>query len=293
MRNFKRLFKLIKGRYRYLVISLVMILIIQLLELISPILVMNVLDEGLSGVEYPWVQVEEMGEKTIKFNNKFYKQERHLDDTDKIIGDASVVIIKRDYYLIEDKIEIGVNEIVDGKLVVTTKDNVFSYDAIRIQKEDVRTFYSPIEMILWTYIVLIALKTLINIVCSFIQRVATNKIINGLARDGRTIAFQAVERLPLKVFESEPAGKTASRIASDVDGLINLYRLVINVFLSAILSFVFAYVGMFYLDPLLALLSFVIYPIAFVWIKLFLKYLKKIAVKVNESRSLIQTKAIG
>ena len=206
MRNFKRLFKLIKGRYRYLVISLVMILIIQLLELISPILVMNVLDEGLSGVEYPWVQVEEMGEKTIKFNNKFYKQERHLDDTDKIIGDASVVIIKRDYYLIEDKIEIGVNEIVDGKLVVTTKDNVFSYDAIRIQKEDVRTFYSPIEMILWTYIVLIALKTLINIVCSFIQRVATNKIINGLARDGRTIAFQAVERLPLKVFESEPAG---------------------------------------------------------------------------------------
>ena len=110
MRNFKRLFKLIKGRYRYLVISLVMILIIQLLELVSPILVMNVLDEGLSGVEYPWVQVEEMGEKTIKFNNKFYKQERHLDDTDKIIGDASVVIIKRDYYLIEDKIEIGVNE---------------------------------------------------------------------------------------------------------------------------------------------------------------------------------------
>ena len=290
MRNFKRLFKLIKGRYRYLVISLVMILIIQLLELVSPILVMNVLDEGLSGVEYPWVQVEEMGEKTIKFNNKFYKQERHLDDTDKIIGDASVVIIKRDYYLIEDKIEIGVNEIVDGKLVVTTKDNVFSYDAIRIQKEDVRTFYSPIEMILWTYIVLIALKTLINIVCSFIQRVATNKIINGLARDGRTIAFQAVERLPLKVFESEPAGKTASRIASDVDGLINLYRLVINVFLSAILSFVFAYVGMFYLDPLLALLSFVIYPIAFVWIKLFLKYLKKIAVKVNESRSLITGK---
>lgn len=290
MRNFKRLFKLIKGRYRYLVISLVMILIIQLLELLSPILVMNVLDEGLSGVEYPWVQVEEMGEKTIEFNDKFYKQERHLDDTDKIIGDASVVIIKRDYYLIEDKIEIGVNEIVDGKLVVTTKDNVFSYDAIRIQKEDVRTFYSPIEMILWTYIVLIALKTLINIICSFIQRVATNKIINGLARDGRTIAFQAVERLPLKVFESEPAGKTASRIASDVDGLINLYRLVINVFLSAVLSFVFAYVGMFYLDPLLALLSFVIYPIAFVWIKLFLKYLKKIAVKVNESRSLITAK---
>lgn len=294
MKNFKRLFKMIKGRYRYLVISLVMILIIQLLELVSPILVMNVLDEGLSGVEYPWVIVETLDDKTIEFNGKFYKQERHLTDGDNVLGDASVVIIKRDYYLIEDKIEVGTNEIVDDgaskKLQVTTKDNVFLYNVIRIEKEDVRTFYSPIETILWTFIVLITIKTVVNIICSFIQRVATNKIINGLAKDGRTMAFQAVERLPLKVFESEPFGKTASRIISDVDGLINLYRLVINVCLSAVLSFIFAYVGMFYLDPKLALLSFIIYPLAFLWIKVFLKYLKKIAVKVNESRSLITAK---
>ena len=294
MKNFKRLFKMIKGRYRYLVISLVMILIIQLLELVSPILVMNVLDEGLSGVEYPWVIVETLDDKTIEFNGKFYKQERHLTDDDNVLGDASVVIIKRDYYLIEDKIEVGTNEIVDDgaskKLQVTTKDNVFLYNVIRIEKEDVRTFYSPIETILWTFIILITIKTVVNIICSFIQRVATNKIINGLAKDGRTMAFQAVERLPLKVFESEPFGKTASRIISDVDGLINLYRLVINVCLSAVLSFIFAYVGMFYLDPKLALLSFIIYPLAFLWIKVFLKYLKKIAVKVNESRSLITAK---
>ena len=66
----------------------------------------------------------------------------------------------------------------------------------------------------------------------------------------------------------------AARIQTDVDGLIGLYRLSINVLLNAVLSFVLAYVGMFYLDPKLALLSFLIYPLAYIWIKVFLKYLK-------------------
>lgn len=290
MRNFKRLFKMMKGHYKYLIISLVMILLIQLLELASPLLVKNVLDEGLSGIEYPWVVVDSFDEKAVEYNNKYYKQERHLDDDDNVISDASIVIIKNDYYLIEEKIADGVNEIIDGKLVVTTKEDVYYYDVVKIEKNNVRTFYSPIEKTLWIFVILIAVKTVVNIICSFVQRVATNKIINMLARDGRTIAFQAVERLPLKVFEEEPAGKTASRIISDVDGLINLYRLVINVFLSAILSFIFAYIGMFYLDVKLALFSFIIYPLALIWIKVFLKYLKKIAVKVNESRSLITAK---
>ena len=59
MKNYKRLFRLIKGHYRYLVISILMILLIQALELVSPMLVKNVLDEGLSGVEYPWIEVLE------------------------------------------------------------------------------------------------------------------------------------------------------------------------------------------------------------------------------------------
>ena len=74
MKNYKRLFRLIKGHYRYLVISILMILLIQVLELVSPMLVKNVLDEGLSGVEYPWIEVLEEDEKTITFKNHYYKQ---------------------------------------------------------------------------------------------------------------------------------------------------------------------------------------------------------------------------
>lgn len=290
MKNYKRLFKLIKGHYSHFIISIIMILIIQGLELLSPLLVKNVLDEGLSGVEYPWVEVTTLDDKTIEFNNHYYKQLRHKDNDDVIIGNASIVIIKKNFYLINEEVEEGTRELIDDKIVITTSNGVFSYDYTLIPKTSVKTFYNPIISILRLFIILIAIKTVLMIIATYIQRVCTNKVINHLARTGRTIAFQSVERLPLKVFESEPAGKTASRITQDVDGLITLYRLLLNVFFSALLSFVFAYVGMFLLNPKLALLSFIIYPLAAIWIFIYLKFLKKTAVKVNESRSLITAK---
>lgn len=290
MKNYKRLFRLIKGHYRYLVISILMILLIQVLELVSPMLVKNVLDEGLSGVEYPWIEVLEEDEKTITFKNHYYKQYRHKDDNDVVIKDISVVIIKKNFYMIPEKVEEGTKELKNDKIIIANSKGTYYYDYVAIPSKEVKNFYNPIISILRLFIILIACKSIVMIIATYVQRICTNKVINHLAKEGRTIAFKSVERLPLSVFESEPAGKTASRITQDVDGLITLYRLLLNVFFNAMLSFVFAYIGMFILNPKLALLSFIIYPLAALWIFIYLKYLKKIAVKVNETRSLITAK---
>lgn len=290
MKNYKRLFRLIKGHYRYLVISILMILLIQVLELVSPMLVKNVLDEGLSGVEYPWIEVLEEDEKTITFKNHYYKQYRHKDDNDVVIKDISVVIIRKNFYMIPEKVEEGTKELKDDKIIIANSKGTYYYDYVAIPSKEVKNFYNPIISILRLFIILIACKSIVMIIATYVQRICTNKVINHLAKEGRTIAFKSVERLPLSVFESEPAGKTASRITQDVDGLITLYRLLLNVFFNAMLSFVFAYIGMFILNPKLALLSFIIYPLAALWIFIYLKYLKKIAVKVNETRSLITAK---
>lgn len=290
MKNYKRLFRLIKGHYRYLVISILMILLIQALELVSPMLVKNVLDEGLSGVEYPWIEVLEEDEKTVTFKNHYYKQYRHKDDNDVVIKDISVVIIKKNFYMIPEKVEEGTKELKDDKIIIANSKGTYYYDYVAIPSKEVKNFYNPIISILRLFIILIACKSIVMIIATYVQRICTNKVINHLAKEGRTIAFKSVERLPLSVFESEPAGKTASKITQDVDGLITLYRLLLNVFFNAMLSFVFAYIGMFILNPKLALLSFIIYPLAALWIFIYLKYLKKIAVKVNETRSLITAK---
>lgn len=290
MTNYKRLFKFIKGKKRYLVISLIMIIIVQTLNFLSPLIVKNILDDGVMGIEYPWVEVENNTSQSIYFEGKYYKQERHLAKNEHVIKKVSVVINKTSFYFIDSNIEEGHKEIVDNQLIISNKTGTFSYDARKLSVSEIGLFYQPITKSLVIFIILLFIKMILTIVCTFIQHFSTNRMVNWLARDGRTAAMRSVERLPIAEFEKEPAGKTASRITQDVDGLIILYRQLINLFASALLSFIFAYIGMFYLDYRLALLSFIIYPFVFIWVKLFLKKLRKRAVNVNEARSMLTAK---
>lgn len=289
MTNYKRLFKFIKGKKRYLVISLIMIIIVQVANFISPLLVKTVLDDCIMGIEYDWKEVLEDSDKAVHYNGHYYKQERHLDN-DTVIGDASIVILKTNFYFVNEKVVSGHNELSGNTLIVTTNDQEYRYEVCKLLPGEVVTFYQPILYTLVIFIVLLFVKSLITIICTFIQHFSTNRMVNWLARDGRTAAMLSVERLPIAEFEKEPAGKTASRITQDVDGLIILYRQLINLIASAILSFIFAYIGMFYLDYRLALLSLLIYPFVFIWVKIYLKKLHKTAVNVNESRSMLTGK---
>ncbi|MDY2902571.1 MAG: multidrug ABC transporter permease, partial [Bacilli bacterium] len=73
MRNYKRLFKILKGNYRYLVFSLILILLIQSLNFIQPLLVKGILDDCILGIEYEWVEVDAQDQYTVLYNNKLYK----------------------------------------------------------------------------------------------------------------------------------------------------------------------------------------------------------------------------
>ena len=289
MTNYKRLFRFIKGKKRYLVISLIMIIFIQVLNFISPLIVKTILDDCIMGIEYSWCEVSEESDYTVKYNDKYYIQERYLEDEEKL-NDASIVILETKFYFVEGKVVEGHKEIKNNILTIQTKDDTLFYTATKLGMSEVVSFYKPIMHTMILFIVLLFIKMILKIVCTFIQHVSTNKVVNWLARDGRTQAMHSIERLSIAEFEKEPAGKMATRITQDVDGLIILYRQLINLFASATLSFIFAYIGMFYLDYRLALISFVIYPFVYIWIRLFLKRLKKTAETSNEARSMLTAK---
>lgn len=290
MRNYKRLFKILKGNYRYLVFSLILILLIQSLNFIQPLLVKGILDDCILGIEYEWVEVDAQDQYTVLYNNKLYKQKRYLNENETFTDEASIVLFKGGFYFADSRISDGLKDIDGNTLTVKNSDNVYTYHVEKLSKSEIMSFYKPIYKTLIKFIILLFLEIVLAILFSYFQQMSTNRVINYLARDGRTLAMQAVERLPISVFESEPAGKMASRITTDVDGLIILYRQIINLFTNALLSFTFAYVGMFLLDYKLALLSFVIYPLVFIWIKFFLKKLKVVAERFNETRSMLTAK---
>ena len=294
MNNYKRLFKFLKGRMHWFYISFLMILIIQTLAFFSPLLVKTVLDEYILGIEYEWNEVESQDDYTVLYNGLYYKQTRHLNELDTVKKGASIVLYKNGFYFVDNYVVGGNKEIVEvgGKTYLTTSDNenIYTYDVVKLSKNDVFAFYEPVFPKLTLYIIIIFVKTLVTILCGFIQAYSINKVINYLANEGRTRAFKNIEYLPISYFETEPAGKMATRITSDVDGLIIMYRQLLLLFATAILSFVLAYIGMFILDYRLALITFVAYPLIYFWIRFFLKKLKNIAEKVNESRSMLTAK---
>lgn len=290
MKNFKRLFKLIKPFKGLAIVSIIMIIFVQILGFIGPLIVKEVLDNCLLGIEQPWYEIKEETNNSVNYLGKNYVQEKHLNNQE-IINDVYLVLIDHEYYLVNDPIVQGEMKIENNTLIINTKEGtIYTYEVINVPSSEIRLFYKPIIPTLILLLILLAVKSILSIIFSYIQQMTSNRVRYNIAKTGRTLATLAAERLPIVHFDDEPAGKMATRITNDVDGIINLYTLTFTVFLNAIFSFIFAYVGMFYLNPKLALLSLIIYPIAFIWMYIYLKFLKSTANKVNESRSLLNAK---
>lgn len=290
MNNFKRLFKLIKPFKGLAIVSIIMIIFVQILGFIGPLIVKEVLDNCLLGIEQPWYEIKEETNNSVNYLGKNYVQEKHLNNQE-IINDVYLVLIDHEYYLVNDPIVQGEMKIENNTLIINTKEGtIYTYEVINVPSSEIRLFYKPIIPTLIILLILLSVKSILSIIFSYIQQMTSNRVRYNIAKTGRTIATLAAERLPIVHFDDEPAGKMATRITKDVDGIINLYTLTFTVFLNAIFSFIFAYVGMFYLNPKLALLSLIIYPIAFIWMYIYLKFLKSTATKVNESRSLLNAK---
>ena len=242
------------------------------------------------GIEYDWVEVEKEDDYTVNYMNRIFKQDRYIDEDDKIIKNVSIFLYEARVYFVDEKIEVGSKKIVDNKLIISNEQDSFEYDILVLSSNEIYNFYNPMLYFIILIIIILFVKSVLTIVCNFIQQMCTNRCVNRMVMEERIKGMKAIERLPISEFEKEPAGKMASRITRDVDGLLIMYRQILNLFFAAILSFVFAYVGMFYLDKKLAILTIIFYPIVYIWTKVFLKLLKRIAEKVNESSSMLTSK---
>ena len=289
MKNFRRVFKYLKGRYHLLVATIVMIVLVQVLNFLSPLIVKTIIDDYILGIEYEWVEVDFESDKTVSYNNRHFIQTRFLE-TEDYIKEVSIIIYKNKYYFVDSQVSDGKRTITGDTLEVETQSGVLNYQVQVLSSSNITNFYRPVVKILIALILIMFIRGVLVIFSSYVAHLCTNRIASYIARDGRIDAMKSIERLPIREFELEPAGKMASRITHDVDGIIAYYRLSVNVITNAVLSFGFAYVGMFILDPKLALLSFLAYPLLYIWVRFFLKYLRKIAEKVNELRSLMTAK---
>ncbi|HHT55281.1 MAG TPA: ABC transporter ATP-binding protein [Acholeplasma sp.] len=288
-KTMKKVWRYIRKYKKLLVISITTMIIVQILNLASPLIVKSIMDDYLIGIEDAWYETSE--ETSVYYNNKYYTQD--IEST----NGAMVVIQRANYYFVDEIIDL---EYIRGNKEVINKDNniteiTFTSQqnesltvlATKLNKSEVKMFYNPFINPLQVLVILLAVRLLLQIIFSYIQRITTAHINVNIVRDARIDAVTSLQRMPISYFEEEPAGKIANRIINDVGGMMGLFSTLMNLVLNASMAIVLAYIGMFYLDKNLALWTFIIFPLVYLWVKYFVKSLNLIAVKVNEQRSLI------
>ncbi len=284
----KKLWRYAKKYKKMIALSMTMIIVVQVMSLLSPLIVKEILDNHLSGITETWYEVESQDEKTITYNNRFYKQEKNFDADDVVNKEKvlSVIIKNTTYYVYEGTIEPG-ERTLKGNILTVKGAETYTYELAKLTNTEVKDFFAPSVKMLIILVVVLFIRSVIAIIANFIQKFSTANLNVNIVRDVRLDAIKAIQRLPIAYFENEPAGKVSARIIHDVNGMINLMNTIMNLVINAGMGLIFAYIGMFILNPKLALLTFIFYPIIYLWLRLFTKLLKKIATKVSELNSLM------
>lgn len=281
MKSIFAIWRYLKHYKKGFFIAIFAMITVQFLSLLAPLMVKSILDDHLVSIQEPWYEVDQYYENSIFFNDKYFTQEIENEFV------YTIVTINGKNYMIEGIVADGVRSFAHEQLVVNNGGNLEYYDVVPLGATYTQAFYQPVLKPITILLILLVVRYILQIVFLYIQRTATTMVMVSIVQDARLDASKALSRLPMDYFENEPAGKIASRIVTDVNGLINLFNILMNLMINATFAIVFAYIGMFYLNWQLALLSFIVFPIIYVWLKYFVKRLRDTAEKSNESRSLI------
>lgn len=282
MKTIKKVWRYISKYKKLLTISIVAMIIVQFLGLLSPLIVKSILDDYLVGIEKPWYEVSTSDSSSVDVWGKSFTQ------TETNNNQVTIVIFEGGYYFVDAAIMAGSHSLTNNVLTVTSIDGTtFEYPVTKLATQEVIAFYQPFINPLKIMILLLFLRFLLQVLFTYIQRTTTARINVNIVRDARKDAVESLQKMPMTYFETEPAGKIANRVISDVGGMMGLFSTIMNLLVNASMAVVFAYIGMFYLNAKLALITFLLFPLVYLWLRFFISKLSKIAEKVNELASMI------
>lgn len=285
----KKMWKFLRN-YKFRIVLIFILLILgQVVYFFSPILQKTLLDDHLTGIEYPWVEISSPVDKSIKFHDKYLVQTRYLSGNEKVLSNYSLFTQGSNFYVVNDKIPEGTMQVSGNKVNVYNDDKIiYSNNVAKLTKEEVKLFYSPSFRPMLILLFLMFFRIVVNIFIGFFRSIITARVNVSVVKDLRFAAAKKIHQVDIQYLENEPAGKTSNRIIFDSGGALNLNNFIINVFFRAGLGITLSLFGMFYLNAKLATFFLVIItPLAYLWMKYFTKAVHDIAWKVNEFNSLI------
>lgn len=284
----KKSWRYIKNYKGYIAITIVAMFIVQLLNMLSPLIIKTLIDDQVLSITKPFYKLETGNENSVSYKGNYYSQEKYIKDSTLSKEGITIVYQGKNFYIVEDIIEKG-NRVVEGdSLRVLGVDK--NYKLEKLSPRQLKNFYKPSIKPIIILVLLLLLRPLLSAFFGYIQRISSAFVIANMTKDGREDAAECIHKMPINYFEEEPVGKTANRITHDISGITMMFDKILNLGFSASFSFILAYYFMFKLDGTLALLSLMLVPIYILWANFFTRKLNSYATKINELSSLITAK---
>jgi ATP-binding cassette, subfamily B, multidrug efflux pump len=279
----KRLFQYALLFKKTIIIALAMLTVAVAAELTGPFIAKKMIDEHIMGIEYPWYETNNQGENTVSYNNVIYKRSDHFKPEEEKGNEIRILQVGRSYYFVDEPITTfeGSRTYENGLLTITTPNDSESYEATRLSKDELFSFYQPeIDDLIWLvslYLGLLIIASFFQYGKSYLLQSSANRIIQKM----RTDVFGQIQRVPIDYFDNRPAGKIVSRITNDTEAIRELYVKVLETFFTSAIYMSGIFIALFILDVQLASITLLIIPILALWIHYYRKFASKYNYKIR------------
>jgi ATP-binding cassette, subfamily B, multidrug efflux pump len=271
----RRLIHYALGFKKTIIIGLVCLIIAVGLELNGPFIAKRLIDNHIVGVANHYVETD--ASDGISFKGDRYQR---IDRTEDDSGSMHTLLQDGlNFYFIEEEVSLqsSIDQVNQNTLVLSDGEETLEVTGQKLSLDETLLFFEkelkPIIWLLVLYIGLIIIASLFIYYKTYLLQYASNRIIQKMRKD----VFHHIQKLPISYFNNQPAGKIVARVTNDTEAIRELYVKVLEVFTSGFIYMIGIYVALFILDTQLALLSLLLLPLLFIWMKVY----KRVGGKYN------------
>ncbi len=280
MEAYKKTWRFVKNQ-KFLALTMIGSLILfQILSTLSPLVIQELVDHQVLAIVDNWYQTDN-SEGTANYNGKYY-QTAPIANTTPI----TILLLDDGFYISNDEIDLNQNLDFNQEKQEVTVQGV-NHSVTKLTADEIKAFYQVALPMIIKVIILLAVIQLTSVLFSYLQRLCGAFMFSNIAKTVRLEASAKLSYINIQKVEAEPAGKMANRFLNDSIGVPQLYSSTINILISSGLAIIFSFIGMYILEPKLAIACIIIIPIMYFWITLFSRKINIIAQKVNETNSQI------
>lgn len=273
MRTEKRLFHYALSSKSAILFALLLLSIAVAAQLTGPFIAKSVIDRHITGIEEPWYRTS-VSKHSVEYNGAHYTRSAYYLPAGERQGEpVQIMQIGTQFLFTETPLPAsGQRQFNDGLLTVEYGGEIYSAPAVQLNAAEVMAFYRPeimpIVRLLLLYLVLAAVAG----VFQYGQRIFLQKAANRIIQRIRTDVFSHLSRLPVRFYDHQPPGKIVARVTNDTEKIRELFNTVLSTFFSGGIQIIGIYAALFILDVRLAVMTLVLLPIWYVWVKLYQKF---------------------